>query len=697
MLHYNNNFFEVKKNNFNTYFNNLSELKKDQIVVHFTHGIGRYKGLKVIEITGVKNEYLILEYANKAKLYVPVTYLYLISRYTNFSQKNISLNKLGSDSWNKVKKKAIKKINDVATMLLDTYSSRIAKKGFAFHLDKNKYNLFCKDCPFEITSDQSNAINSVLCDMKKSVPMDRIICGDVGFGKTEVAMRAAFLAVSNNKQVVVLVPTTLLAQQHYNSFKKRFSNFSYKIEILSRLCSNKKQSVSIKSVHDSTVNILIGTHLLLFKKIRWNNLGLLIIDEEHRFGVQQKEYIKSMFLNIDIITLTATPIPRTLNMGMSGIRDMSIISTPPEKRLTVKTFIREYNDSLIKRVIIKEILRGGQVFYLCNEVKKIKNTAKKICTLVPEVKIDIGHGQMSTHELKKVMLNFTQNKINVLVCTAIIETGIDIPNVNTIIVEKADRFGLAQLHQLRGRVGRSYHQAYAWLLVSNYEKITPEAKKRFEAIISLKDFGSGLTLSMQDLEIRGIGEILGIEQSGHVNNIGITLYTELLNQAVINIKNNNILSLEEILNNQPEIELSVTALIPESYINSMNIRLDYYKKISSVQDLKELVDLKYELIYQFGSIPQEIHNLITVSKIRILSKKIGINYIKSNKLNSIIDFCQINSINIEYLLVILKKELIEWKFNTVNQLKLKHKIINCNSRITWILNFLEKINHQNNS
>ncbi|WP_343377594.1 transcription-repair coupling factor [Buchnera aphidicola (Formosaphis micheliae)] len=697
MLHYNNNFFEVKKNNFNTYFNNLSELKKDQIVVHFTHGIGRYKGLQVIEITGVKNEYLILEYANKAKLYVPVTYLYLISRYTNFSQKNISLNKLGSDSWNKVKKKAIKKINDVATMLLDTYSSRIAKKGFAFHLDKNKYNLFCKDCPFEITSDQSNAINSVLCDMKKSVPMDRIICGDVGFGKTEVAMRAAFLAVSNNKQVVVLVPTTLLAQQHYNSFKKRFSNFSYKIEILSRLCSNKKQSVSIKSVHDSTVNILIGTHLLLFKKIRWNNLGLLIIDEEHRFGVQQKEYIKSMFLNIDIITLTATPIPRTLNMGMSGIRDMSIISTPPEKRLTVKTFIREYNDSLIKRVIIKEILRGGQVFYLCNEVKKIKNTAKKICTLVPEAKIDIGHGQMSTHELKKVMLNFTQNKINVLVCTAIIETGIDIPNVNTIIVEKADRFGLAQLHQLRGRVGRSYHQAYAWLLVSNYEKITPEAKKRFEAIISLKDFGSGLTLSMQDLEIRGIGEILGIEQSGHVNNIGITLYTELLNQAVINIKNNNILSLEEILNNQPEIELSVTALIPESYINSMNIRLDYYKKISSVQDLKELVDLKYELIYQFGSIPQEIHNLITVSKIRILSKKIGINYIKSNKLNSIIDFCQINSINIEYLLVILKKELIEWKFNTVNQLKLKHKIINCNSRITWILNFLEKINHQNNS
>ncbi|CAL4322081.1 transcription-repair coupling factor [Buchnera aphidicola] len=680
-----------KKNHLDITINNLSDLKINQIIVHFEHGIGRYKGLKTIEHAGVQGEYVILEYAEKVKLYVPVAYLHLISRYTGFSEKNVTLHKLGADNWNKVKSKAIKKINDTAAMLLDVYANRKAKKGFSFKINIELYDLFCNDFPFTITSDQKQVINSVLYDMSKPVPMDRLVCGDVGFGKTEVAMRAAFLAVCNNKQVVVLVPTTLLAQQHFNNFKERFFNFSYNIIMLSRFCDPKTLSLGIRDAQNGKINILIGTHIILFKKIKLKNLGLLIVDEEHRFGVRDKEKIKAMCSNIDILTLTATPIPRTLNMAISGIRDMSVITTPPDKRLTVKTFVREYEDSLVKEAIFREILRGGQVFYVFNEVKKIDIKAKKIIKLVPEANVAVAHGQMCIHDLKKIMNDFFQKKINVLVCTTIIETGIDIPNANTIIIEQADCFGLAQLHQLRGRVGRSCYQAYAWFLISDFKKITLDAKKRLDAIISLKDFGSGLTLAMQDLDIRGVGEILGDDQSGHVKNIGFSLYTELLQHAVKNIKNKKQLSLEDTIKNQPEVELHISALIPAEYISNINFRLSYYKKMAVVKNIQELIDIEHELEHKFGSIPHETKNLVILSKIKLIAKKIGIQRVESNKTKSIICFFEKNIIDTVFLLKILEKELKQWKFEKPYRLIFKYKFHSCYLRIKWILNFIEKL------
>ncbi|CAL4043051.1 transcription-repair coupling factor [Buchnera aphidicola] len=681
----------IKENNFNSAINNLSELTINQIIVHFEHGIGRYKGLKTIETSGIKGEYVILEYAEKAKLYIPVSYLHLISRYTGFSEKNITLHKLGSDYWNKEKNKAIKKINDTAAILLDIYANRKSKKGFSFKMDIKQYDLFCSDFPFTITPDQKQVIDSVLYDMSQPIPMDRLVCGDVGFGKTEVAMRAAFLAFLNNKQVVVLVPTTLLAQQHFNNFKERFFNFPCNITMLSRFCNSKTLSFGIQDAQNGKINILIGTHIILFKKIKLKNLGLLIVDEEHRFGVRHKEKIKSMYSNIDVLTLTATPIPRTLNMAISGIRDMSIITTPPDKRLTVKTFVRKYNDILIKEAIYREILRGGQVFYVYNEVKKIHNKAKKIIELVPEANIAIAHGQMCIHDLKKIMNNFLKKKINVLICTTIIETGIDIPNANTIIIEQADHFGLAQLHQLRGRVGRSCYQAYAWLFISDFKKITSDAKKRLDAIISLEDFGSGLTLAMQDLDIRGIGEILGDEQSGHIENIGFSLYTELLHHAVKNIKNNTQLSLEETINNQPEVELYISALIPANYVSNINFRLSFYKRMATVTHITDLKKIEYELINKFGSIPYETKNLIILSKIKLIAKRIGIKRIESNKKRGIIIFFEKNKIDTISLLKILKKELKNWKFQKFNRLTFEYKFYSCRIRIKWILNFIKKI------
>ncbi|HXK00448.1 MAG TPA: transcription-repair coupling factor [Buchnera sp. (in: enterobacteria)] len=687
-----NNNELVANNNSDITICDLSELKINQIVVHFEHGIGRYKGLKTIEVSGIQGEYVRLEYADKATLYVPVACLHLISHYTGYSDNNLILHKLGSNDWNQERNKTIKKINDTAAMLLDIYANRNSKKGFSFKIDTEKYNLFCNDFPFTITEDQKKVIDSVLYDMNKSTPMDRLVCGDVGFGKTEVAMRAAFLSVSNNKQVVVLVPTTLLAQQHYHNFKERFFNFSFNIKMLSRFCDPKTLSYSINDVENGKINILIGTHIILFKKIKLKNLGLLIIDEEHRFGVKHKEKIKAMCSNVDVLTLTATPIPRTLNMAISGIRDMSVITTPPDKRLRVKTFLREYSDVFVKEAIYREILRGGQVFYLYNEVKKIDSKAKKIKKLVPEANIAIAHGQMCINDLKKTMNDFFQKKINVLICTTIIETGIDVPNANTIIIEKADYFGLAQLHQLRGRVGRSCYQAYAWLLISNFKKITLDAKKRLDAIVSLEDFGVGLTLATQDLEIRGVGEILGDDQSGHVRNIGFSLYTELLHYA---IKNKTQLSLEEIIKNQPEVELYVSALIPSKYIKNVNSRLSFYKKMATIKSIQELIDIKYELIDKFGSIPYETKNLIILSKIRLIAKRIGIQRIDFNKKIGVIYFFENNIIDTIYLLKILKMESNQWKFLSSNRLVFKYNFHSCDIRIKWILNFIEKLEKNN--
>jgi transcription-repair coupling factor (superfamily II helicase) len=475
-----------------------------------------------LEAGGITGEYLMLTYANDAKLYVPVSSLHLISRYAGGAEENAPLHKLGGDAWTRARQKAAEKVRDVAAELLDIYAQRAAKAGFAFKHDREQYQLFCDGFPFETTPDQAQAINAVLSDMCQPLAMDRLVCGDVGFGKTEVAMRAAFLAVENHKQVAVLVPTTLLAQQHYDNFRDRFANWPVRIEMLSRFRSAKEQAQILEQAAEGKIDILIGTHKLLQSEVKLRDLGLLIVDEEHRFGVRHKERIKAMRADVDILTLTATPIPRTLNMAMSGMRDLSIIATPPARRLAVKTFVREYDALVVREAILRETLRGGQVYYLFNDVENIQKAADKLAELVPEARIAIGHGQMRERELERVMNDFHHQRFNVLVCTTIIETGIDIPTANTIIIERADHFGLAQLHQLRGRVGRSHHQAYAWLLTPHPKAMTTDAQKRLEAIASLEDLGAGFALATHDLEIRGAGELLGEDQSGQMETIGFS-------------------------------------------------------------------------------------------------------------------------------------------------------------------------------
>ncbi|CAL4321961.1 transcription-repair coupling factor [Buchnera aphidicola] len=679
---------EKKKNIFIN--NQLSELKFNHPIVHLEHGIGRYQGLKTIEIANIKSEYVVIKYAEEDKLYVPISYFHLISPYTGISQENIPLHKLGGSNWIKEKKKIHHILYDHAVKLLDIYAHRASKTGFSFQKNTEEYKIFCKDFPFELTLDQKKVITSVLNDMHSSTPMDRVICGDVGFGKTEVAMRAAFIAVSNNKQVAILVPTTLLAQQHFDSFKKRFSNWSFQINMLSRFCTQKKQNIILDNTQKGNIHILIGTHKILLKNINWYNLGLLIIDEEHKFGVRHKEIIQQSYSNIDILTLTATPIPRTLNMAMTGIKDLSIIANPPSHRLSIKTFVQEYNSQLIRETILREILRGGQVYYIYNKVKNINNIAKKLSCLIPEADIQIGHGKMNNIELKKIINNFYQKKFNVLVCTTIIESGIDIPSANTIIIENADHFGLSQLHQLRGRVGRSNYQAYAWLLVHNFKKITEDAKKRLEAFLSIDDFGAGFSLANQDLEIRGVGELLGKEQSGHINSIGFNLYIKILKKTVKSIQHGDCLSLNELIKKQPEIDLSVPVLLPKNYIADVNTRLYFYKKIASTSNIEEVKKVEYELHDRYGKIPDETKNLLLISEIRLLAEQLGINRIKSNDHEGFIEFDTKNDINIKYLLQLLQEEQHVWKIISTTKLKFIKNLNNNFLRITWIKDLLKK-------
>lgn len=648
--------------------------------------------MTTIETASIKSEYLIILYAEGDKLYVPVSYLHLISPYNQTSIENAPLHKLGGDDWNKEKHKIRKTIYDHAAQLLHIYAIRKSKKGFAFKKNQEKYEFFCNDCSFKTTEDQNKVMDVVLEDMSKSIPMDRLICGDVGFGKTEIAMRASFIAVSNNKQAAILVPTTLLAQQHYKNFKMRFSNWPITINILSRFQTQKEQDVIFEKTNNGQINILIGTHKLLFKKIEWYSLGLLIIDEEHRFGVSHKEIIKKTYSDVDVLTLTATPIPRTLNMAMTGIKDLSIIAKPPAERLAIKTFIQEYNPFLIRKTILREISRGGQVYYIYNKVKNILNIAERLSILIPEANIKIGHGQMRNIDLKKVMNEFYHNKFHVLICTTIIESGVDIPRANTIIIENADHFGLSQLHQLRGRVGRSNCQAYALFIVNNFNKITPDAKKRLEAISSVDNFGGGFSLSNQDIEIRGVGEILGKEQSGHIKNIGFSLYIELLKNAVNLLKKGKILSENKFLQKSLEIELHVSSLLPDNYIRDVNTRLFFYKNISNAKNERQIESIKYELIDQFGKLPDFSKNLILISKIRLIAHKIGIKSIKSNKNTGVIEFNHNISLNIEYLLKIFKEEPNIWKMENSRKIKFILNFTNDYLRLKWIINLLRNLN-----
>ncbi len=641
---------------------NLTELREGAPVVHIDHGVGRYLGLITLEIDGQAAEFLALMYAEEAKLYVPVASLHLIARYTGSDDALAPLHRLGSETWQKAKRKAAEQVRDVAAELLDIYARRAAREGYAFADPQLDYATFSAGFPFEETPDQQTAIDAVRDDMLAPKPMDRLICGDVGFGKTEVAMRAAFIAMHSGRQVAVLVPTTLLAQQHYNSFRDRFADWPVKVEVMSRFKSAKEVGEAMQQLAAGKVDIVIGTHKLLQDDVKFNNLGLVIIDEEHRFGVRQKEQLKALRSEVDILTLTATPIPRTLNMAVAGMRDLSIIATPPARRLSVRTFVMEQNNPTIKEALLRELLRGGQVYYLHNDVKSIEKCAADLAELVPEARIAIGHGQMRERELEQVMSDFYHKRFNVLIASTIIETGIDVPSANTIIIERADKFGLAQLHQLRGRVGRSHHQAYAYLLTPPRKQVTDDAQKRLEAIANAQDLGAGFVLATHDLEIRGAGELLGDGQSGQIQAVGFTLYMEMLERAVKAIRKGEQPNLDQPLGGGPEINLRVPALIPEDYLPDVHARLILYKRIASAADEDGLKELQVEMIDRFGLLPEPTKHLVRLTLLKLQADQLGIKKVDAGPQGGRIEFAADTCVDPLTLIKLIQSQPKRYKF-----------------------------------
>ena len=603
----------------------LAEINIGDPVVHEEHGIGRYMGLVTMDLGGETNEMMLLEYAGEAQLYVPVSQLHLISRYSGQAHENVALHKLGSGAWNKAKRKAAEKARDTAAELLNLYAQRAAQSGHKFEINELDYQAFADGFGYEETEDQAAAIAAVIKDLTQAKPMDRLVCGDVGFGKTEVALRAAFVAVMGGKQVAVLAPTTLLVEQHAQNFADRFADFPVKVASLSRFNNSKATKAALEGMADGTVDIVIGTHKLVQDDIKFKNLGLVIIDEEHRFGVRQKEQLKRLRANVDILTMTATPIPRTLSMALEGLRDFSLITTAPSRRLAVKTFVKPFSEGSVREAVLRELKRGGQVFFLHNEVDTIENMRERLETLLPEARIGVAHGQLRERELEQVMRDFLQQRFNVLLCSTIIETGIDIPNANTIIINRADKFGLAQLHQLRGRVGRSHHQAYAYLLTPEY--ITKDAEKRLDAIAAADELGAGFTLAMQDLEIRGAGEILGEGQSGEMIQVGFTLYTEMLKQAVRDLKKGRQPDLDAPLGITTEIKLHSPALLPESYCPDIHERLVLYKRLAVCETVQQINAIHEELVDRFGLPEQPVKTLIESHHLRLAAKELGIDAI----------------------------------------------------------------------
>lgn len=608
---------------------NLADLNLGAPIVHEEHGIGRYAGLQRLEVAGIDGEFVVVQYADEGKLYVPVAALHLLSRYTGAAPENAPLHKLGSGQWDKVRRKAAEQASDAAAELLDIYAHREARPGHAFKLSEADYAAFAAGFPFEETADQQTAIEAVVADLRSGKPMDRVVCGDVGFGKTEVAMRAAFVAVQDGWQVAVLTPTTLLAQQHYQNFLDRFADWPVRIELLSRFRSAKQQAETLKALVDGRVDILIGTHKLLQNSVTFKRLGLVVVDEEHRFGVKHKERLKALRTEVDVLTLTATPIPRTLNMAMAGLRDLSIIATPPAGRLAVKTFVGQWNPATIREACQRELKRGGQIYFLHNEVETIQRTATQLAELAPGARIAVAHGQMRERELEQVMLDFYHRRCNLLVCTTIIESGIDVPSANTILINRADKLGLAQLHQLRGRVGRSHHRAYAYLIVPPKAAMTADAVKRIEAISSLEDLGAGFMLASHDLEIRGAGELLGEEQSGQIHEVGFTLYMDLLERAVQALKAGRVPELDRPLDHGPEIDLQSPALIPDDYLPDVHSRLILYKRIASARDAGELWDLQVEMIDRFGLLPQPVKTLFRITGLKLRVMPLGVRKIEA--------------------------------------------------------------------
>ncbi len=669
----------------------LSELHPGDAVVHIEHGVGRYAGLTAIESDGQRAEFLTIRYAGQASLHVPVADLHLVSRYGGMSHDEAPLHALGSDQWRRAKRKAAEKIRDVAAELLEIHARREAGKGFACRCDSPEYDRFAAAFPFEETADQQTAIDAVIADMAAPRPMDRLVCGDVGFGKTEVAMRAAFIAAMNGRQTAVLVPTTLLAQQHFENFRDRFSDWPHTVEVVSRFKTPAEQTAIFKRVKSGGVDILIGTHSLLTAKIDYSKLGLLVIDEEHRFGVRQKDKLKSLRASVDILALTATPIPRTLNMALADMRDLSLIVTPPAKRLSIRTFVREHEDAVVKEAISRELLRGGQVFYLHNEVRGMERALRRLAEIAPRARLAMAHGQMPERRLEQVMADFYHKRYNVLVCSTIIETGIDIPSANTIIIHRADKFGLAQLHQLRGRVGRSHHQAYAYLLIPERRSLNADARKRIEAVETATELGAGFALASRDLEIRGAGELLGAEQSGHMQKIGYTLYMELLMDAVRAIREGRMPSSSPEREDAVEINLRIPALIPEDYLPDAHIRLIMYKRIACCRDQEELDALQVEMIDRFGLLPPPLKSMFRLSELKLRARDFGVGKIDATVAGGRIEFAEPARIDAAAVARLVAAEPENFSLGGANQLRIKAGFRAAADKLGYIDDLLDRI------
>ncbi|HFC7633592.1 TPA: transcription-repair coupling factor [Neisseria meningitidis] len=669
----------------------LAEINIGDPVVHEEHGIGRYMGLITMDLGGETNEMMLLEYAGEAQLYVPVSQLHLISRYSGQAHENVALHKLGSGAWNKAKRKAAEKARDTAAELLNLYAQRAAQSGHKFEINELDYQAFADGFGYEETEDQAAAIAAVIKDLTQAKPMDRLVCGDVGFGKTEVALRAAFVAVMGGKQVAVLAPTTLLVEQHAQNFADRFADFPVKVASLSRFNNSKATKAALEGLADGTVDIVIGTHKLVQDNIRFKSLGLVIIDEEHRFGVRQKEQLKRLRANVDILTMTATPIPRTLSMALEGLRDFSLITTAPSRHLAVKTFVKPFSEGSVREAVLRELKRGGQVFFLHNEVDTIENMRERLETLLPEARIGVAHGQLRERELEQVMRDFLQQRFNVLLCSTIIETGIDIPNANTIIINRADKFGLAQLHQLRGRVGRSHHQAYAYLLTPEY--ITKDAEKRLDAIAAADELGAGFTLAMQDLEIRGAGEILGEGQSGEMIQVGFTLYTEMLKQAVRDLKKGRQPDLDAPLGITTEIKLHSPALLPESYCPDIHERLVLYKRLAVCETVQQINAIHEELVDRFGLPEQPVKTLIESHHLRLMAKELGIDAIDAAGEAVTVTFGKNNNVDPTEIILLIQNDK-KYRLAGADKLRFTAEMENIEVRINTVKNVLKTLQNR---
>lgn len=671
----------------------LAELQIDAPVVHMDHGVGRYQGLQILNVDGYDEEFLMISYQGGDKLYVPIQSLNLISRFVGGDPELAPLHKLGSPQWERAKNKAREKSYDVAVELLQLQAARQARPGVSYDIPKEDYALFVERFGFEETHDQARAINEVLADLRSAEPMDRLVCGDVGFGKTEVAMRAAFVSAWNRRQVVMLVPTTLLAQQHFESFQDRFAEMPIEVALLSRFSSASETREILNRLENGKIDIVIGTHRLIQDDIKIKNPGLIIIDEEHRFGVRQKERLKKLRTEVDILTLTATPIPRTLNMTMSGLREISIIATPPEQRLSIKTFVMDYNDAIVREACLREIHRGGQMYFLHNEVKTIQRVTEELQALIPEAKIAYAHGQMSELQLEQVMRDFYHQHINVLVATTIIESGIDVPSANTIVINRADRFGLAQLHQLRGRVGRSHHQAFAYLLVAELKVVSKDAAKRLNAIAQLEDLGAGFSLASHDLEIRGAGELLGETQSGLIDDVGFTLYSEYLNRAIASLKQNGDMTPEKLEPKQTDTEIHVgfPALFPDEYLPDVHMRLLMYKRIASAIDTDEIRELEIESIDRFGLLPDSARHLFQLTRLKLKAQPLGISKIDVDEDGGVVKFIQNPPLDISEIIALIQQAPRTYKLASASELEFEVELETVEQRFAFIEQLLNKL------